>query len=97
MSSIPSDRKTAGSSTPRKNKWKNPPVTTLEELCVGSIVWLALKENEHKDLYCVHDQHCGGEMVNNRAYAHPMLVIKILQRPGSSVPGDWVRDCLEVC
>ncbi|KAE9377632.1 hypothetical protein N431DRAFT_329857 [Stipitochalara longipes BDJ] len=59
-----------------------------EELCVGSMVWLRQRFPNEEDITCVRDGHCTNFTLNGAGYMHPVVILKIWQRPGSEQPGD---------
>ncbi|KAF8855499.1 hypothetical protein BDZ45DRAFT_692538 [Acephala macrosclerotiorum] len=78
------------------NTWMNPKVVKLEELCVGSIPFLPRKEQWNVDIFCVRDHHCNGRVLPLQAWNRPFVILRIVQREGSQVPGDLMCDCAEV-
>ncbi|KAH8685459.1 hypothetical protein BGZ60DRAFT_395218 [Tricladium varicosporioides] len=62
------------------------------DLCTGCIVWLPKKEPDRDEIYC----NCGWceypFELNEDGYNHPVVVLRIKQRKGSSIPGDVLCD-----
>ncbi|KAH6663405.1 hypothetical protein B0J14DRAFT_609396 [Halenospora varia] len=62
------------------------------DLCVGCIVWLPKKELDRDDIYC-NCRWCEYPFeLNEDGYNHPVVVLRITQRKGSSIPGDVLCD-----
>ncbi|KAL2073841.1 hypothetical protein VTL71DRAFT_11167 [Oculimacula yallundae] len=66
----------------------------LLELCIGCILWLPYEEPNAESIRCVRPNHCDAANLREEAHGHPVLVLGIEQRPGSSLWGDvLVRVC----
>jgi hypothetical protein len=67
-----------------------------EELCVGSMVWLRQRFPNEDDITCIREGHCTGFILREAGYMHPVVILKIWQRPGSEQPGDLMLAVSEV-
>ena len=67
-----------------------------EELCVGSVVWLRQRFLNEEDITCVRPGHCTDYTLTNAGYMHPIVILKICQRPGSEQIGDLMVAVAEV-
>ncbi|CAG8976345.1 hypothetical protein HYALB_00006117 [Hymenoscyphus albidus] len=74
----------------------NRPAPRASDLCVGAIVWLAPKEISGEDIKCCCEPHISTPAeLDHDGYNHPVVVLKISQRPGSRGHGDLV--CVVAC
>lgn len=71
----------------------------VSDLCVGCIIWLPSKDSLHDNIKCDKDQCCGGGDLGEGGYNHPVIVLRIKQRPGSRVSGDLICSvaCVSIC
>ncbi|KAH6700618.1 hypothetical protein BKA61DRAFT_529714 [Leptodontidium sp. MPI-SDFR-AT-0119] len=84
--------RTAASSSgppPNDSQAYRPPLRS-EDICVGCIVWLPIKENHGPSIKCRKDGCCGNEELKDEGYNHPVVVLKIKQKKRSKVCGDLV-------
>ncbi|RAL65490.1 hypothetical protein DID88_001056 [Monilinia fructigena] len=63
-----------------------------EDLVPGCIVWLADYEDGHEAISCVKNHQCNDPEKEKGGRNHPVAVLQIHQRHGSSVIGDLVCD-----
>jgi hypothetical protein len=64
-----------------------PPLIT-GDICVGCIVWLPPRNDLEEPINCNRNDCCGGEVLHDRGYNHPVVVMSIRQKGHSTVPGD---------
>jgi hypothetical protein len=68
-----------------------------EEVCVGSIVWLRQRRPNEEEITCVRQGHCSDDFkLLDNGYRHPVVVLKIWQRRGSTEPGDLMLGVSDV-
>ncbi|KAN0107994.1 hypothetical protein V8E51_007736 [Hyaloscypha variabilis] len=59
-----------------------------EEACVGSVVWLRQRFYNEEDIPCIREGHCTNYKLGEDGYMHPVVILKMWQRSGSTLPGD---------
>ncbi len=59
-------------------------------------MWLRQRFPEDEDIICVRPGHCNDTKILEEGYRHPVVVLKIWQRPGSAVPGDLMLGVSDV-
>ncbi|CZT44910.1 uncharacterized protein RSE6_05161 [Rhynchosporium secalis] len=68
--------------------------TQILQLCMGAMLWLPYMEPSSASIFCVRPGHCGAGLIRPEAFAHPVVVLGIRQRPGSTIWGEvLVRVC----
>jgi hypothetical protein len=68
-----------------------------EEVCVGSIVWLRQRRSNEEEITCVREGHCSDDFkLLDNGYRHPVVILKIWQRSGSTQPGDLMLGVSDV-
>jgi hypothetical protein len=68
-----------------------------EEVWVGSIVWLRQRRPNEEDITCVRQGHCSDDFkLLDNGYRHPVVILKIWQRRGSTEPGDLMLGVSDV-
>jgi hypothetical protein len=68
-----------------------------EEVCVGSIVWLRQRRPNEEEITCVRQGHFSDDFkLLDNGYRHPLVVLKIWQRRGSTEPGDLMLGVSDV-
>ncbi len=65
------------------------------DVCVGCIVWLPPRKDHEPPILCKREGCCGGEVLQDEGYNHPVVVLKIRQSENSRVHGDLM--CLVAC
>jgi hypothetical protein len=67
-----------------------------EEACVGSVVWLRQRFYNEGDIPCIREGHCTNYKLGEDGYMHPVVILKMWQRSGSTLPGDLMLAVSEV-
>jgi hypothetical protein len=68
-----------------------------QEACVGSIIWISQRFPGDEDITCVRPGHCDdGTKIMDEGYMHPAVILKIWQRPGSTIYGDLILGISDV-
>jgi hypothetical protein len=80
---------------PNNSPWQDRQVPP-QEACVGSIVWLRQRFDGDEEIKCVRPRHCNSKMMLEEGYRHPVTILKIWQRPGSTVSGDLMLGVSDV-
>lgn len=62
------------------------------DLCAGCIVWLPPKKAFDSEIRCSCRGCEGAEELREGGYNHPVVVLRLRQRPNSFVPGDLICD-----
>lgn len=67
----------------------------LEDLAPGDICWLTAQELMAQGIMCTSNHICNDVYLRGEAYRHPMVIVSLRQRPGSTTPGDVLaRFCM---
>lgn len=82
------------SSPPRDNDL-NRRLVNPEHVCVGCISWLPTFNPVNRVLRCVKGSCCDHTELDVDGYDHPVVVLNISQREGSSILGDLI--CIVAC
>ena len=53
---------------------------SMEDLSVGCVVWLHPKSPENKSIKCICEKCIARVELNNKAYNHPVLVVRKRQK-----------------
>ncbi|KAH9213955.1 hypothetical protein DL95DRAFT_462615 [Leptodontidium sp. 2 PMI_412] len=60
------------------------------DVCVGCIVWLPPKDFTRPSFRCVNKNCCRNEELDDGGHNHPVVVLKIRQKKGSTVIGELI-------
>ncbi|KAF7924858.1 hypothetical protein EAE99_006335 [Botrytis elliptica] len=63
-----------------------------EHLMPGCIVWLSNYQNGHEPIICVQNHECNDKVKEKDGRNHPVMILRINQRRGSSIVGDVILD-----
>lgn len=68
------------------------PRVQAKDLCVGCIIWLPPKDSLNSVVTCVCAKCAVPEELEAAGYNHPVVVLRIRQKPQSTTVGDLVCD-----